>query len=202
MARESDNAAHARHPGCGRVSRDEGVECAASVHTLDNLRLEPGERPDVPHSVPWIQLARRLALGFVALEKPRHEELTSQRRQAHAPGFSITDDLFGAIGIDYLDHRLGRRRIVDDSEVVLRYARLVYGEAHECVAVRWSEVDAIQQLLHSEAMELRRHFRASAKHALDPDLLERYFLAQRFQQLRRGEQALDVFVRAQQCEPL
>ena len=128
-------------------------------------RLEPRERPHVANAIPRIQLARRLALGFVAFEKSRHEELPRQRRQAHAPGLAVVDDPIRLVGIDHFDHRARRRRIVDDGVVVFRLERLVYGQAHQRVAVGRREVRAVEQLLDREAMELRRHLRAAAEHA-------------------------------------
>ena len=80
---------------------------------------KPRERSHVAHAIPGIQLARRLALGFVALEKPRHEELPRQRRQPHAPGLAVVDDSIGLVGIDHFDHRARRRRVIDDGVVVL-----------------------------------------------------------------------------------
>ena len=51
-------------------------------------------------------------------------------------------------------------------------------------------------------MELRRHLGAAAEHAGDAGLLQRDALAQRFEQLRRGEQALDGVVRLEERQRL
>src|SRR5262245_46125483 len=51
------------------------------IHPFSNSRLESRERPDVANAVPRVRLARRLALGFVALQKSRHEELPGQCRE-------------------------------------------------------------------------------------------------------------------------
>ena len=75
-------------------------------------------------------------------------------------------------------------------------------EPHQRVAVGRGEIDAVEQLLDGEAMELRRHLGAAAEHAADAHLLQRHFLAQRLEQLRRREQALDVVVRAQERQGL
>ena len=116
-----------------------------------------------------IRAAGPLALGLVALEEARHEELLRQRRQPHAAGLAVLDQLVGLIGIDDLDHRARRRRVVDDRVVVRRVDRdLVRRQTHQRVAVGRREVDPVEQFLDGEAMELRRHLGAAAEHALDP----------------------------------
>ena len=55
----------------------------ASVDPFDHRGLEPRERPHVPHPVPRVKRAGRLALGLVALEKARHEELLGEGGEAH-----------------------------------------------------------------------------------------------------------------------
>ncbi len=51
-----------------------------SVDALDDAGLEASERPHIANSIPRVRLARRLALGLVALQEARHEELLGQRR--------------------------------------------------------------------------------------------------------------------------
>src|SRR5438552_13323024 len=78
-------------------------EYVALVNSLDDLRLEAGKRPHVAHAVPGIQVAGRLALGLIAFEKSRHEELARERRQANTSGFAVTDHAFRMIRIDHLN---------------------------------------------------------------------------------------------------
>ena len=70
--------------------RREDRRCAASIHSLDHALAESvrtaarcGRRPT------GYCVARRLALGLVALQEARHEELPGQRRQAHAAGLAV-----------------------------------------------------------------------------------------------------------------
>src|SRR6478735_10196343 len=100
MARQSDNAASALYRDCDRVCHTAKEECAASVNSLNDLRLEAGERPHVAHAIPGVQVAGRLAFGFIALEKSRHEEFARERRQANTSCFSVTDHAFRVIRID------------------------------------------------------------------------------------------------------
>ena len=172
-------------------------------YTPSTTRLEPRERPHVPHAVPRIESRRGLALRLVALEEARHEELLRQRRQPHAARLAVADDALGIVGIDDLDHGARRGRVVDDVPVVVGpRARLVAGQAHERVPVGGGEVRAVEQLLHREAVELRRHLRAAAEDARDPELLERDLLAERLEQLRRREQAADASWALQQGQGL
>ena len=71
----------------------------------------------------------------------------------------------GLVRIHHFNHRARRRRIIDDRVVVFRLARLVHGQPHQRVAVRGREIDAVEQFLHGEAVELRRHLGAAAEHA-------------------------------------
>ncbi len=78
----------------------------------------------------------------------------------------------------------------------------MHREAHQGVAVGGREVDAIEQFLDREAMELRGHFGAAAENAADTHLLQRHFFAERLEELGRGEHAADIVVRAQEGEAL
>ncbi len=80
--------------------------------------------------------------------------------------------------------------------------RLVRRQPHQRVAIGRREVDAVEQFLDREAMELGRHLGAAAEDARDAQLLQRHPLAQRFEELRRGEDALDVVVRLHQRQRL
>src|SRR6266545_4086999 len=51
-------------------------------------------------------------------------------------------------------------------------------------------------------MKLRRHLGAAAEDPGDAKFLKRNLLAECFQKLRRGKEATDVVVRAQQSQPL
>src|SRR4051794_25021298 len=107
------------------VRRDGGLECAASVDSFDDAFGIARERPDVPDTIPRVRLKWRLTLAFVAFQESRHEELTSECRQAHAAGFAVVDELQGIIEVHHLDHGSRGWRVVDDCPVVFRNTRFM-----------------------------------------------------------------------------
>src|SRR6266849_3484402 len=126
MVRACGSAAYAQHRGCDKAARAVTEGCAASVHSLHHLRLKPGKRPNVAHAVPWVKIARSLALGLIALEEARHEKLASQRGEAHASGLAVAHEPFRMIRIHHFSHGFRRGWIVNDGEVVLGDPRLVH----------------------------------------------------------------------------
>src|ERR1051325_7659444 len=215
MSRVFDGVECARCRGCGIHFRVEVWRYGAyvrqdyrmnkitgSIHSFDDTRLEAREGADVSDAVPRILIALRLTLGFVTLQKTRHEEFPGQRCQTHAARLAIPNHTIRLVGIDNFNHRARHRRIVNDRVVVLRNARLVNSQAHQCVAVSRSEVRTFEQLFDRETMKLRRHLSAAAKDAGDSHLLQRYFLAKRFEQFWSREQAANVVVSLQQREAL
>src|SRR5262249_4316465 len=61
------------------------------VHTDRSCCRDLVERSHPADAVPWVLLARRLALALVALGEPRDEELLRQGRQEHAAGLPDLD---------------------------------------------------------------------------------------------------------------
>src|SRR6266550_8287229 len=99
------------------------VELAALVHSDRRRRREYPIRADAADAVPGKLVARRLALAFVALQKPRHEELLRERRQLHAAGLAVAYHPVGIVEVDHFDGRAWLRRVVRDLVVVARPAR-------------------------------------------------------------------------------
>ena len=129
--------------------------------------------------------------------KPGHEELLRQRRQLHAAGLAVLDDLVRVVEVDDLDHRARLRRVVGDLVVVVRPARRARGQPHQRVAVGRRHVGAVEQLLVREAVPLRRELGAAGEDAGDARLADRRAhrlepQRQRLEQLRRREHAADV----------
>src|SRR5215207_11029711 len=87
-----------------RSAADFRATAYCSVHAFDDVRLELREGADVADAVPGVGVAGRLALGLVAFEEARHEELFGQRRQAHAPRLAVADDARGVLRVHDLDH--------------------------------------------------------------------------------------------------
>src|SRR2546422_4239873 len=178
------------------------LEIGNSVDSFYNSTPQLRERTDIAHAVPGIKLARRLSFSLVTLKKTRHEELLRQRRQTHATRPAISDNSVGIIRVHYFNHCSRQRRIINDREIVFRLMRFVYRQSHQRVAISRRKVCTFEQLFHCKTMKLRRHLCAAAKDARDAELLKRDLFTQRFQELRRRKQAMDVVVGPQHRQTL
>jgi hypothetical protein len=74
FVRKVGNAA-SRHAAVRLAAAQDRQVQHAQYTPFHDRRPEARERPDVAHAVPRVQVARRLALGLVALQEARHEEL-------------------------------------------------------------------------------------------------------------------------------
>jgi len=92
--------------------------------------------------------------------------------------------------------------VVNDFIIVGGIEGLVGREAHERVAVGGDEIDSGAELFAREAVELRSQLSAAAEDAFDAVVGEVDFLGERFEQLGRGEGALDVGMAAEDRQGL
>jgi len=116
--------------------------------------------------------------------------------------FAVLNLLIEIVELDDLGYRPRLRGVVDDLVIVGRVERLMSSKAHERVAVRRAEIDSRDEFLADEAMELGSELRAAAEDAFNAVADEVDFLAQNFEQLGRGEDALDVVVAAEDRQGL
>src|SRR4029453_6740410 len=140
---------------------------ALSIHTDRGGRGKTPEWPPPADAVPRIPFVRWLPFALVALEKSRHEEFLRQRRELHAPRFSVTDDGVRHIEIDDLNDRARLRRVVGDLVIVVRSAWRAGGKAHQRVAIRGRHVRAVEQFLVRETFPLPGEFRAARENTGD-----------------------------------
>src|SRR5258708_15198029 len=114
------------------------------LRLVDSHRRAAGKLAEGTHAanaIPRIELARHLALAFVALHESRHKDFFSERRQADAPGLAVIDKLTVVIELDHLDDRTRLRRIVADLVIFRSRWILRAGQSHERVAVGGRHVD-------------------------------------------------------------
>src|SRR5262249_33525577 len=161
----------------------EGARSGPSIDALHDTGLKSRERPHVANSIPGIRIAWRLTFRLIALEETGHKEFAGEGSQPDAAGLAVSDEPVGIIGVHYFNHRTGGRRIVDTGIVVLSQARFMDCQSHQCVPIGWREIDAFEQLLDSEAIELRSHFGSAAKHAGNAGSFQGYLFAERLEQL-------------------
>src|SRR5688572_14907297 len=101
----------------GRPCHEDGARVPrGSIHAFDHSRREAAERADVAAAVPGVRLAGRAADGFVALEEAGDKSLARERRQAHAAGLAVLDELppLWVVWIDHFEHRARLRGVVND----------------------------------------------------------------------------------------
>ncbi len=168
-----------------------------TVHADGRRRGESAVRPHAADSVPRIFLVRRLALAFIALEKPRHEKLFRQRRQFHATRLAVPDELRRVVEVDDFDDGARLWGVIGNFIVVFRACWGARGQSHQGIAIGRRHIGAVEQLLVRKPVPLRRELGAAGKNAGDAGLANRRSRRlepqrQRLEQLRRREHAADV----------
>src|SRR6476469_1008753 len=92
------------------------------------------ERSHAADPVPGIPWARLLALAFITLQEPGHEELFGQGGELDPAGLAVLDHARRIVEVDHFDRRARLRRVIRDLVVVLGAARIAGGQTHERVA--------------------------------------------------------------------